>query len=275
VTLDDLLPLLQCVECGSEVVVAEEELACHHCRARWHAVNGIYDLRPQRSLPLPRMYEDPNYLKWNRGLAESQDYLYRSNPLVAWVQNAGHRAIRALTAGTRDALTLDMACGDGAHRQYMWRPDRVVGIDIHQASLDKYRSRYPDALVLRGDCYRLPFRDAVFDRVLNIYNLEHLIHLDFALEEAHRVLKSGGELLASVPTEGGLAWVLGRRLTTARRHTSDDLDYLRANAIDHCNTVWQIEKAISRHFRVARRLVFPTGIPSYHSNLIVTWSVRK
>jgi len=191
------------------------------------------------------MYEDPNYLKWNRGLAESQDYLYRSNPLVAWVQNAGHRAIRALTAGTRDALTLDMACGDGAHRPYMWRPDRVVGIDIHQASLEKYLSRYPDALVLRGDCYRLPFRDAVFDRVLNIYNFEHLIHLDFALEEAHRVLKAGGELLASVPTEGGLAWVLGRRLTTARRHTSERLDYLRANAIDHCNTVWQIEKAIA------------------------------
>jgi hypothetical protein len=74
-TFDGLVPLLRCVECGSEVVVAEE-LACHHCCARWHAVNGIYDLRPQRTLPLPRMYEDPNYLKWNQGLAESQDYLF-------------------------------------------------------------------------------------------------------------------------------------------------------------------------------------------------------
>jgi SAM-dependent methyltransferase len=157
----------------------------------------------------------------------------------------------------------------------MWRGDQVVGVDLDQASLKTHRERYPDALAVRGDCYRMPFRDGVFERVINLYNLEHLVHLDFALEEASRVLKNDGELFISVPTEGGLAWTLGRRLTTARQFTTDGLDYIRANSIDHCNCIWQIEKTLARHFRSVERRVFPLGLPLYHLNLIVTWSLRK
>jgi SAM-dependent methyltransferase len=273
--LQDLVPVLQCVECGAPVHMRGANVACASCGATWNQVNGIQDLRPRVGLALPRIYDDPDYREWNRRLASVQDYFYNSNPIVSWVQNAGHRAVRAFAARRPDALTLDMACGEGGHRPYMWRPDRVVGIDIDQASLEKYRSRFPDALAIRGDCYRLPFRAAVFDRVINVYNLEHLIHVDFALEEAHRVLKDRGELIASVPAEGGLAWVLGRQLTTARQFTSETLNYSRANAIDHCNCIWQIEKAIERHFRVVRRSIFPLGLPVYHLNLIVTWSLEK
>lgn len=274
-TISELLPLLRCVECAASVAFEADQIVCTKCAARFGVVNGIYDLRPRTSLPLPRMYDDPNYREWNRQLVESQDYLYRANPLISWVQNAGHRAIRSMTAARPDRLTLDMACGDGGHRPYMRRGDRVVGVDLDQASLERHRKQYPEALAVRGDCYRMPFRDGVFERVLNIYNLEHLVHLDFALEEAWRVLTDGGELLVSVPTEGGFAWMLGRRLTTARRFTTDALDYVRSNAIDHCNCVWQIEKTLSRHFRSVERRVFPLGVPSYHVNLIVTWSLRK
>lgn len=55
---------------------------------------------------------------------------------------------------------------------------------------------------LGGDCYRLPFRHRTFDRVINIYNLEHLLHFDFALEETRRILNDDAELLVSVPAEG-------------------------------------------------------------------------
>jgi SAM-dependent methyltransferase len=206
---------------------------------------------------------------------EGHDYLYRSNPLLAWVQNAGHRYVRALSSDSPDALTLDMACGDGAHRPFMSRPDRAIGVDVDQAALEKLHARYPDTAILRGDCYRLPFGSGVFDRVINVYNLEHLIHLDFALEEAWRVLKDEGELLVSVPTEGGLAWTCGRRMTTARQFAREGFDYIRSNAIDHCNCVWQVEKAIRRHFRIARRHLFPLLLPSYHLNLVVSWSLRK
>jgi SAM-dependent methyltransferase len=274
-TAAELLPLLRCVECGAAVAAAADRIVCTACGADWPQVNGVYDLRPRNSVPLPRMYDDPDYREWNRRLTQAQDYLYHSNPLISWVQNAGHRAIRSLTADAPDALTLDLACGDGGHRPYMWRGDRVVGLDIDQPSLESHHKRYPDAVALRGDCYRLPFREAVFDRVLNIYNLEHLVHLDFALEEARRVLKDDGVLMVSVPAEGGLAWSLGRRLTTARQFNGAGLNYLRANAIDHCNCVWQIEKALARHFQFVTRRRFPAAIPSYHLNVIVTWVLRK
>lgn len=274
-TLTELLPLLRCVECAAPVASAADQIVCTKCGASWGAVNGVYDLRPRTSLPLPRMYDDPHYQEWNRRLAKAQDYFYRANPIISWVQNAGHRVIRSMTAAAPEALTLDMACGDGGHRPYMRRGDRAVGVDIDQASLEKHQRQYPEALAVRGDCYHLPFRDGVFERVINIYNLEHLVHLDFALEEARRVLKEGGELLVSVPTEGGLAWTLGRRLTTARQFTTESLDYVRSNSIDHCNCIWQIEKALGRHFRFAKRRYFPLEVPSYHVNVIVTWSLRK
>jgi phosphatidylethanolamine/phosphatidyl-N-methylethanolamine N-methyltransferase len=274
-TMSEVVELLRCVECEFPVALSAEQITCTKCGARWATVNGVFDLRPRASVPLPRMYGDPHYREWNRRLAQAQDYFYQSNPVISWVQNAGHRAIRAMAADRPEALTLDMACGDGGHRPYMHRPDRVVGVDIDQGSLESYRRRHPDSLTVRGDCYRLPFRDATFDRVLNIYNLEHLVHLDFALEEARRVLKDDGTFMVSVPTEGGLAWVMGRQLTTARQFGRDGLDYRRANAIDHCNCIWQIEKAIHRHFRVTGRRLFPLPVPTYHGNLIVTWSLRK
>lgn len=274
-TVPEMVPLLRCVECDGTVALAGDRLQCGQCGRGWSQVNGVYDLRPGASLPLPQMYQDAHYREWNRRLAQAQGYFYQSSPLVSWVQNAGHRAIRAMTAARPDALTLDLACGDGGHRPYMHRPDRVLGIDIDQASLEAYRRRHPESLAVRGDCYRLPFRDASFDRIINIYNLEHLVHLDFALEEARRVLKAEGELMVSVPTEGGLAWTLGRQLTTVRQFGRDGLDYVRANAIDHCNCIWQIEKTIQRHFRVAERRLFPFPVPTYHANLIVTWSLRK
>ena len=274
-TVNELLPLLRCVQCFASVALDAGSIVCPQCGTKWRTINGIFDLRPTTSIPVPRMYDDPHYQRWNEQKAQSHEYLYRANPIVAWVQNAGHRAVRALAASAPEALTLDMACGDGGHRPYMWRPDRVVGIDIDQPSLEQYRTRHPDASIVRGDCYRMPFGDGVFDRVINVYNLEHLVHVDFALEEARRVLKDDGELLAAVPTEGGAAWVLGRRLSTARRYNRDGFDYIRANAIDHCNCVWQIDKTLRRHFRVVRRRLFPCGLPSYHLNLVATWALRK
>lgn len=274
--LSRLLSFLACVECGSESMRLESEtIACGDCGARWSTYNGIYDLRPESSVPLPKMYDDPDFREWNSRLAQIQEYFYESLGPVRWVQNSGHRVIQRWCRSKPDRLTLDLACGHGAHRPFLDSAENLVGLDIDQNSLQRLRRMQSDFFAVRGDCYRLPFRSGVFDRIINIYNLEHLVHLDFALEEAARVLKPDGEFLVSAPAEGGWAWRAGRRVSSARNFTDDKLDYRRANQIDHCNCIWQIEKAVRGHFRIERTHRFPFPVPCYHFNLVVTWRLRK
>lgn len=45
----------------------------------------------------------------------------------------------------------------------------------------------------------LPYKDAEFDAILMINVLEHLYNYDFALQEASRVLKAGGQMICVVP----------------------------------------------------------------------------
>ncbi|MEM7165942.1 MAG: class I SAM-dependent methyltransferase [Planctomycetota bacterium] len=270
------LDTFRCPECCRGTLRQDDAaVVCEECDHRYATHDGILDLAPTSSVPLPRMYDDADFREWNGRLAQIQDYFYESGGLIHWVQNAGHRVIQRWCRNRPAERTLDLGCGHGAHRPYLDDATGVIGLDIDQASLRRLREHYPDFFAIRGDAYRLPFADAVFDRIINIYNLEHLVHLDFALEEASRVLKPGGEFLVSVPAEGGLAWTTGRRVTSARNFTDDKLDYIRANAIDHCNCVWQIEKSARRHFDVERSSYFPMLLPSYHLNLVVTWKLTR
>ena len=270
-----LRTLLKCVECDCATIrVAGDSIQCEGCGAEWRQAGGIYDLTPRLPLPLPKMYQDPHIIRWREQLAAAQDYFYTGNGLIQWVQNATHRAIKRMN-NCPDALTLDLGCGDGGHCPSMRSVENVVGLDIDQPSLEKLRKRFPEFFAIRGDCYCLPFLENSFEQVVCASSLEHFIHLDFALEEVARVLHPTGRFLVSVPTEGGFAWRWGRSLTSARQFTTDRLDYRRSNAIDHCNCIWQIEKALMRHFQVQKRYRFPFPIPSYHLNLIVSWRLGK
>lgn len=280
--IDSLLADLRCSErregsdrCGGTLRRNGDALACDRCDRSYEEHDGIFDLTPSTSVPLPQMYDDPDFREWNGRLAQIQDYFYESGGMIHWVQNAGHRVIKRWCRNKPAARVLDLGCGHGAHRPYLEDASNLVGLDIDQGSLLRLREHYPDFFAVRGDAYRLPFADDSFDRIINIYNLEHLVHLDFALEEAARILRPGGEFLVSVPAEGGLAWTTGRKVTSARNFTDDKLDYIRANEIDHCNCVWHVAKAARRHFKIEKSHYFPLWIPSYHMNLVVTWKLTR
>jgi SAM-dependent methyltransferase len=294
--LEQLHTLVQCVECQNPTLERSgASFSCPRCGSRWADLDGVPNLRPIQPLPLPRMYDDPNMQLWYERVARERDYVYTGHPVLAWVQRAFHWMIERMSrataeplvrsathppspattdsrnGSTSEPLTLDLGCGSGEHRPYLASAEQTVGLDIDGEALHTLRERHPDFLAVCGDCARLPFRSAVFDRVLCAANLEHLLHLDFALEEVARVLKPDGEFLVTVPTEGGLAWTTGRSLTTAKQFTRDGVDYARSNAIDHCNCVWQVKRAIERHFVIRQERRFPFVIPSYHLNLVVGW----
>lgn len=82
-------------------------------------------------------------------------------------------------------------------------PDNTYAIVEYSPANIKYGLKlgfYRNAsLVFRGSVYSLPFEDNEFDLVVGSEVLEHLEHLDRALSEMNRVLRTDGHVIASSP----------------------------------------------------------------------------
>ena len=94
---------------------------------------------------------------------------------------------------------LDLACGPGRHTAALARRGaRVVGLDLSRVLLLAAREAGADRLV-RADMRSLPFRDAAFDAVLNLftsfgYFTEDVEH-ETVLREVARALRPGGRFV--------------------------------------------------------------------------------
>jgi SAM-dependent methyltransferase len=137
---------------------------------------------------------------------------------------AVRRWLNRLRPGTR---VLDAGCGEGILVEEFAGRLAIEGLDQH----------YSSALVRSGSLTALPYAEGSFDRALCLDVLEHLTFEDQprALEELHRVLTSGGELLVSVPNLAHLQsrvhfLLTGRLIRTASelKHPGDRpvADYL-------------------------------------------------
>lgn len=136
-------------------------------------------------------------------------YLAKLEAVRAW--------LRGLPAATR---VLDAGCGEGVLVDEFHARLRIEGLDPN----------YGSERVRTGSLLSLPYADAVFDRALCLDVLEHLTfeQQPVALAELFRVLRSGGELLVSVPNLAHLQsrvhfLFLGRLIRTASevKHPGD------------------------------------------------------
>jgi SAM-dependent methyltransferase len=267
----ELIEILQCPACKGPL---DNELNCLRCKHAYKKDNDIYELMPDVQTPMPSAFSDINYLKLHRISSGTDEYFYQNrNPMVNWVSSSGYRQIVKMM-GKESGLVLECGCGSGAFLMFNKNIDlnEYVMLDIDQEALRSIKKRNCVGGVIHGSSYKLPFMDNSFDTVMSHAHLEHLLFLDIALDEIRRVLKPGGKFIASVPTEGGFLWTSGRLFTTARYFKKMlDIDYIRANMIDHCNVIYQIERAIRRYFDVKKRGLFPLRIPSFHFNLTSTY----
>jgi hypothetical protein len=80
-----------------------------------------------------------------------------------------------------------------------------------------------------------------------------------------------------VPTEGGLA-VACARLVTSRRNAKllgiTPAQARRAQRIDHCNTIFAIENAIRKYFRIDASLAWPFRLGGSHFNLVKSYRLE-
>jgi len=110
-------------------------------------------------------------------------------------------------------LVLDAGAGFGRHAfETARRGAHVVALDYAAGEVEGTRNTFAAMVdageipadryvaVMRGDATRLPFDDAVFDRVVTSEVLEHIQDDVAAISELVRVLKPGGVLAVTVPS---------------------------------------------------------------------------
>lgn len=140
------------------------------------------------------------------------------DPFHTALNNLLAEAARKIPAGS---LVLDAGAGECPHAA-MFAHTRYIKLDrgIGDRTWDYSR------IDVEGDICELPFREGVFDAVVNIQVLEHLKEPGTGIAEMARVLKPGGQLILTTVQD----WEIHQHPNDFFRFTRYGLQYLFARA---------------------------------------------
>ena len=106
----------------------------------------------------------------------------------------------------KGAKVLEAMCGSGETTAYLLENGAdVTGLDVSEAEIEKFKTRWPDADGVATSIFETKFEDESWDCVVVVGGLHHLHpHLSDALREMHRILKKGGYLCFAEPHKGSI-----------------------------------------------------------------------
>ena len=214
---------------------------------------------------------DADWLLWQKECIN----FYNSTQIKGlgnYVNNAGYKVLNGIDL---DGLTIcEIGPGSLPHRKY-WKgtPLKYIGIDINQDFLDTLPKKIScpfEAIKVEPDSKTLPLDDNSIDILLSFYSFEHLYPLNAYLDEYKRILKPDGLILGAIPNEGGLAWGMGRFLTSRRWiHTNTQIDYDKVICWEHPNFADKILDEMNKRFIQKDISYFPSiGLPSINLTLV-------
>ena len=145
-------------------------------------------------------------------------------------------------------------------------------IDYHKDNKKVQLTKY--------DGKKIPYPDETFDRIIISHCLEHILSPEGFIFEMMRVLKKGGVLSISLPTDPGFAWRMGRlfvglfKVNKTYNISYSEFEYL--NATEHVNSIFNLiaiirfnyKNSIEEHF-------YPLMIKSSDLNLIYNVHIYK
>jgi SAM-dependent methyltransferase len=142
------------------------------------------------------------------------DYLRIFSPVLPDERTAGEvNAVVERLGLPPGARLLDLCCGQGRHAVPLARLGyRVTGLDLSRRLLERAAGlaagQGQRVGLVQGDMRRLPFADASFDAVLNLFNafgyLEDDAQDELVLGEVARVLRPGGRFLQELANREAL-----------------------------------------------------------------------
>ena len=119
-----------------------------------------------------------------------------------YVENTQKRIISKLLSDHAGIKTqqdiLDLGCGEGLKIDLLCRFGHVVGLEISKTRLKRVSQDCSSVNFILGSAEYLPFRDEVFQIIICVDVLEHLLDYRVTLVEVRRIMKSSGLLLTTI-----------------------------------------------------------------------------
>lgn len=224
---------------------------------------------------------DEDWVKWLK-FYETFYHSTQKNGIGAVVNNWGYRVLNDLDLG--DKTVLEIGPGNLPHEDY-WNgtPSKYVVVDVKQEFLEICMQKLDAAgidvethLIERSEFADIP--DESIDIILTFYSLEHIHNLQGIVKYFKQKLKTCGLLVGGIPNEGGLAWGIGRYLTSRRFvHNNSDINYDKIICWEHPNFCDQIFHEIERQgFKKRSKSGYPLGkFTPLDLNLISTFIYEK
>ena len=144
-----------------------------------------------------------------------------------------------------------------------------------ERQLQDHNINYKSLVKQKNDPY-LSLEDNSIDILITFNSLEHLYPLEDYLLELVRVLRPGGQIVGGIPCEGGIAWGLGRFLTTRRYvHKNYGINYDKIICWEHPNFADFIVERLDAHFERKYLKLHPFAVLPMDLNLVASFVYQK
>jgi phosphatidylethanolamine/phosphatidyl-N-methylethanolamine N-methyltransferase len=232
----------------------------------------MMDASPPRGESARDAILDEWYQKFYSDVAASADGSFMARYM--------HRALESRRDQTENfPRVLEVGANRGEHVAFVrHRFDEYFLTDIRTPQVPAQLLEDTRIKTAISDVTDLPYADFAFDRVISTCVLHHVDSPLQAALEMRRVTKSGGVVSLLIPTDPGLAYRLGKALTSgraARRRGIGPLHDL-VGALDHPNHFRSIRTQLMHAFRDDLPQIdwFPWRLPGVDTNAFVVFHVR-
>lgn len=227
--------------------------------------------------------DDPCWREWGGTYLAFYNQNQRKGVGVR-VNDASYRIMSSIDLS--DKVLLEIGPGDIRHIPF-WigkkKPKEYIVADVqmeilHMAKATLSKAGLPvKTLLVNRESTALPLESGSVDVIISFYSLEHIYPLAPYLRELSRILRPGGWLVGAIPAEGGLAWGLGRALTSRRwlkRNTTIDPD--KIICWEHPNYADDILRDMDAVFKRRSVSLWPLPfLPLLDTNLIIKFLYEK
>ena len=184
---------------------------------------------------------------------ENREGFTRSSAVTKFMESWMHRQVaRDMKGRDSPTPTLEIGAGTLNHLTYekTTEPYDIVEPDKDLIALvperrGRIRNVYNDLFEIFGN--------GIYQRIISIATLEHLLDLPAVIAKAGLLLEEKGVLRVTIPNEGCLLWKIGYRLTNGIEfRLRYSLDYETIMRHEHVNTATEIDEILEYFFGITR-----------------------